>query len=64
MMVAPLGKEPDIAFAEISKIKSEISKDYPNIKYLSAGMSGDYQIALKYGATHIRLGSSILGSRG
>jgi uncharacterized pyridoxal phosphate-containing UPF0001 family protein len=35
----------------------------PKARYISSGMSGDYQIAMEYGATHIRVGSSILGER-
>jgi len=34
-----------------------------HIKYLSMGMTNDYSIALKYGATHIRIGTAIFGSR-
>jgi len=30
---------------------------------LSMGMSGDYQIAVECGATHVRIGSSIFGAR-
>jgi PLP dependent protein len=64
MAVAPLDTTADSAFERLSRIRSEISKDFPNIKYLSAGMSQDYRSALLHGATHIRIGSSILGSRG
>lgn len=64
MAVAPLNEDPDSAFSRLALIKSEISLEYPEIKYLSAGMSGDFQNAIKHGATHIRVGSSILGSRG
>jgi uncharacterized pyridoxal phosphate-containing UPF0001 family protein len=38
-------------------------RDFPEAKYLSAGMSGDFEVAIAYGATHIRIGSQILGSR-
>jgi len=34
-----------------------------NLPHLSMGMSNDYDLALKYGATHIRVGSSLFGSR-
>jgi pyridoxal phosphate enzyme (YggS family) len=63
MAVAPLGESPDVAFSRLAGIKSDISAQFPEIKYLSAGMSGDYQSAISHGATHIRVGSSILGSR-
>jgi len=38
-------------------------QDFPTANYLSAGMSGDYQTAILHGATHLRIGSSILGKR-
>ena len=63
MAVAPLGVEPENAFADLAQINQGFAGQFPNSKYLSAGMSGDFEAAIKYGATHIRVGSSILGSR-
>jgi hypothetical protein len=63
MAVAPLGVEADKAFAELAVIHGAFSRNYPNALALSAGMSGDYESAISHGATHIRVGSSILGSR-
>lgn len=63
MAVAPLGVEPMKAFADLAQINQGFAAQYPNSKFLSAGMSGDFDAAIKYGATHIRVGSSILGSR-
>ena len=63
MAVAPLNEEPNSAYARLAKIRSEVQSEFPSIKYLSAGMSGDYLAAIEHGATHIRVGSSILGSR-
>jgi len=63
MAVAPLGIEPIKAFADLAQINQGFVGQYPNSKFLSAGMSGDFETAIKYGATHIRVGSSILGSR-
>ena len=63
MAVAPLGVEPDKAFADLAQINQGFAGQFPNSKFLSAGMSGDFEAAIKYGATHIRVGSSILGSR-
>ena len=63
MAVAPLGVEPIKAFADLAQINQGFASQYPNSKYLSAGMSGDFEAAIKYGATHVRVGSSILGSR-
>ena len=63
MAVAPLGVEADKAFAELAIIHGAFSRNYPSATALSAGMSGDYESAISHGATHIRVGSSILGSR-
>ncbi len=63
MAVAPVHAPAEGAFAELATIRSEFSRTFPAAKSLSIGMSGDYQIAIKYGATHVRIGSSILGIR-
>jgi pyridoxal phosphate enzyme (YggS family) len=63
MCVPPVSADPRAAFIEISQIHQSFMTTYPKARYLSAGMSGDYEIALECGATHIRVGSSILGSR-
>lgn len=63
MAVAPLDEAPDSAFERLAKIQREFLQKYPEAPYLSAGMSGDYQSAIAHGATHIRIGSQILGSR-
>lgn len=63
MAVAPLGIAPSDAFAQLSVIHKAFIADFPHATYLSAGMSGDFEEAIAYGATHIRVGSSILGSR-
>ena len=63
MAVAPLGQEPESAFLKLAEIHQKFKSEYPSAPYLSAGMSGDYLSAISHGATHIRVGSSILGSR-
>lgn len=63
MGVAPLNTDPRPCFASLNQMSQEILKIAPNARFISAGMSGDYQIAMEYGATHIRVGSSILGLR-
>jgi pyridoxal phosphate enzyme (YggS family) len=64
MAVAPLDEDADSAYAKLAQIKADIAREFSYIKYLSAGMSGDYKLAISHGATHVRIGSSILGSRG
>ncbi len=63
MAVGPLGVDPDRAFSDLAQINQGFSANFPNARYLSAGMSGDFESAIIHGATHIRVGSSILGSR-
>jgi pyridoxal phosphate enzyme (YggS family) len=63
MSVPPLGVDPNEAFAQLALIHTEFMKLFPMAQSLSAGMSGDYESAISHGATHVRVGSSILGSR-
>jgi PLP dependent protein len=63
MCVPPVSMEPDSAFSAIADIHQRFIAQFPEATSLSAGMSGDYMVALSHGATHIRVGSKILGSR-
>jgi pyridoxal phosphate enzyme (YggS family) len=63
MCVPPVAVDPRIAFTEIAAIHRRFIGRFPDATSLSAGMSGDFEIAIDCGATHIRVGSSILGSR-
>ena len=63
MSVPPVEMDPDQAFAQLAAIRSDFLKQFPLAQSLSAGMSGDYELAISHGATHVRVGSSILGSR-
>ena len=63
MAVAPLGEEPAAAFARLAGIRQEFLADHPDATWLSAGMSGDLEHAVRAGATHVRIGSAVLGSR-
>ncbi|WP_457253016.1 YggS family pyridoxal phosphate-dependent enzyme [Pedococcus sp. P5_B7] len=63
MAVAPLGGDPDAAFARLAEVARGIREAYPEATWVSAGMSGDLEAAVAHGATHLRVGSAILGSR-
>jgi pyridoxal phosphate enzyme (YggS family) len=63
MAVAPLGEDPDPAFARLADAASRLRRDWPEATWLSAGMSGDLESAVRHGATHVRVGSAILGTR-
>ena len=62
MCVPPVEYEHDRAFSEIAQIHQRFIKKFPAAA-LSAGMSSDFEVAIAYGATHLRVGSQILGSR-
>lgn len=63
MAVAPLGQDPEPAFARLAQLHEALRRDHPGATWLSAGMSGDLEAALAHGATHVRVGSAILGAR-
>jgi PLP dependent protein len=63
MAVAPLGGDPDAAFALLREVARGIQQDHPQARWVSAGMSADLEAAITHGATHLRVGSAILGSR-
>jgi hypothetical protein len=63
MAVAPLGEEPSTAFERLVVIHQSAKAEFPQLRFLSAGMSGDFEAAIVAGATHVRVGSSILGHR-
>ncbi|WFF06275.1 YggS family pyridoxal phosphate-dependent enzyme [Micromonospora sp. WMMD1076] len=63
MAVAPLGWEPDRAFARLAEVATALRADHPDATVLSAGMSGDLESAVGHGATHVRVGSALLGMR-
>jgi pyridoxal phosphate enzyme (YggS family) len=63
MAVAPLGADPAPAFERLAAIHRELLTEHPTATWLSAGMSGDLEDAVRHGATHVRIGSAVLGSR-
>lgn len=63
MSVAPLEENPAVAFARLAEIRADFLKTYPQASILSAGMSDDLEAAILHGATHLRIGSALLGER-
>lgn len=63
MAVAPRGEDPAAAFARLAEVAQRLRADHPGATMLSAGMSGDLEQAVAHGATHLRVGTAILGSR-
>lgn len=58
MCIPPVGENPGPHFALLRKLAGECG-----VEKLSMGMSGDFETALEFGATHIRVGSAIFGAR-
>lgn len=63
MAVAPLGGNADQAFARLADVAASVRAAYPAATVVSAGMSGDFESALRHGATHLRIGTALLGRR-
>jgi PLP dependent protein len=63
MAVAPLGGNPEEAFARLAAVAAEVRAAHPGATDVSAGMSGDFAAAIRHGATHLRIGTALLGRR-
>ncbi len=63
MAVAPLGADPDEAFERLATLSAGLRNDHPEAGAISAGMSEDLEAAVRHGATHVRIGSALLGRR-
>jgi len=63
MAIAPLGADPDAAFARLAAIAAQLRTEHPQATAISAGMSADLEAAIRHGATHLRVGSALLGRR-
>jgi pyridoxal phosphate enzyme (YggS family) len=63
MAVAPLDEEPRAAFDRLAAVHTSFVAERPEATWLSAGMSNDFETAIEAGATHVRVGSAILGAR-
>jgi pyridoxal phosphate enzyme (YggS family) len=63
MGVAPLGGDAAAAYERLASISATLRQTYPGADLISAGMSGDFEVAISAGATHVRVGSAVLGQR-
>jgi pyridoxal phosphate enzyme (YggS family) len=63
MGVAPLGEDPLPAFERLAQVSVRVRELEPTATWVSAGMSGDLEQAISCGATHVRVGSAVLGRR-
>jgi hypothetical protein len=58
MCIPPVDEEPAVHFAFLAKLAGDLG-----LAELSMGMSGDFETAANFGATYVRVGSAIFGSR-
>lgn len=63
MAVAPIDATPGTAFDRLAGVAARVRAAYPAATWLSAGMSGDLEEAVKCGSTHVRVGTALLGKR-
>jgi pyridoxal phosphate enzyme (YggS family) len=63
MAVAPRGTDPRDAFAPLRRFSDVLRTVSPAATVVSAGMSGDLEAAVACGATHLRIGTALLGNR-
>ena len=63
MAVAPRDWDPDRAFEALAALSARLAAAHPGATAVSAGMSGDLEAAVRHGATHVRIGTSLLGMR-
>ncbi|MDP9239822.1 MAG: YggS family pyridoxal phosphate-dependent enzyme [Actinomycetota bacterium] len=63
MAVAPMDADPDAVFARLAGVAAALVADHPRADAISAGMSGDLESAVRNGATHVRVGTALLGGR-
>jgi uncharacterized pyridoxal phosphate-containing UPF0001 family protein len=61
--VAPLGTDPRTAFAPLRQLSDALRSVNSSATLVSAGMSGDLEAAIACGATHLRIGTALLGDR-
>jgi pyridoxal phosphate enzyme (YggS family) len=63
MAVAPLAAAPEPAFERLAAVAAALRRNHPEATIVSAGMSGDLEPAIAVGATHVRVGTAVLGAR-
>ena len=63
MAVAPQGTDPLAAFRRLASLAAQVRAAHPAATVISAGMSADLEAAISAGATHVRVGTALLGGR-
>jgi PLP dependent protein len=63
MAVAPLDADPDRAFEALHRAAVALRAQHPGATEVSAGMTGDLEVAIRHGSTCVRVGTALLGGR-
>ena len=63
MAIAPIDFDPDEAFGALAAVAADLRAGHPRATVISAGMSADLEAAVRNGATHLRIGTALLGGR-
>ncbi|PRZ41421.1 hypothetical protein CLV47_110149 [Antricoccus suffuscus] len=63
MSIAPLGYDPADCFRRLARLREQLREVYPTATEISAGMSGDFAVAIENQATLVRVGTALFGSR-
>lgn len=63
MAVAPLGSDTERAFGSIAAAAGRLRTAFPQARTLSAGMSGDLEVAIGHGSDVVRVGTALVGER-
>ncbi|GGK65979.1 YggS family pyridoxal phosphate-dependent enzyme [Nocardia camponoti] len=63
MAIPPLDTTPEAAFAKLAKLHASLLSQHADATELSAGMSGDLEIAVAHGSTCVRVGTALMGGR-
>lgn len=67
MTMPPFFDDPEMArpyFRKLRELRDRLREGFTNLRELSMGMSGDFEVAIEEGATIVRIGTAIFGSRG
>mgnify|MGYP002653069024 CR=1 FL=1 len=63
MAIPPLGQAPERAYERLALVHEDLLRGYPKATDRSAGMSGDLEVAVRYGSTCVRVGTALMGAR-
>ncbi len=66
MTIPPYSDNPEnsrVFYKKLKSVKIELEKENLNLPELSMGMSNDYEVAIEEGATLVRVGTAIFGTR-